>query len=67
MHFYRQLVSRCEIKIQILVVQVLKLVIEGMRENFNKIAHGSIHNVIHTICTLIVLWSNNVKLCLIFF
>ncbi|OXA59612.1 HEAT repeat-containing protein 5B isoform X2 [Folsomia candida] len=36
---HRQLVSRCEIKIQILVVQVLKLVIEGMRENFNKIAH----------------------------
>jgi hypothetical protein len=29
-------VTRCEIKIQTLVIEVLKLVIEGMQENFNK-------------------------------
>ncbi|ODM87690.1 HEAT repeat-containing protein 5A [Orchesella cincta] len=35
---HRQLVTRCDIKIQKLVIDVLRLVIEGMRENFNKIA-----------------------------
>ncbi|CAL8143424.1 unnamed protein product [Orchesella dallaii] len=35
---HRQLVTRCDIRIQQLVIDVLRLVIEGMRENFNKIA-----------------------------
>ncbi len=43
--YYSQLVSRSEIKIQDLVVQVLKLVIEGVRENFNKISQGNNNNI----------------------
>ncbi|ODM89077.1 HEAT repeat-containing protein 5B [Orchesella cincta] len=35
---HRQLVTRCDIKIQKLVIDVLRVVIERMRENFNKIA-----------------------------
>ena len=37
--------TRCDVRVQILVVDVLKLVIEAMRENFNKITQGKQHSV----------------------
>jgi len=37
---FRQLVTRSDIKIQSLVIEILKLVIEAMRENSNKLAQA---------------------------
>ena len=34
--------TRCDVRVQILVIDVLKLIIEAMRENFNKISQGKV-------------------------
>jgi len=39
--YFRQLVTRSAIKVQCLVIEVLKLVIEGIRENSNRISEES--------------------------